>query len=68
MTTIFRSEVATDRAMDPDAVLAEIIGPAAGKTRGWVIRVIPRECRWNARTRPPLYSEKRTRAWWEKAA
>ena len=55
-----------DRAMRPEAVLDEIIGKAAGKTKRWLYTRAPKACRWNtgAKTDPPLFSEQRTRAWW----
>lgn len=53
----------TDRAMTPDAVVEEILQGA--KDRAWLLRMAPPHCRWKGpRTVPPLFSEKRTRAWW----
>ncbi len=52
-----------DRAMTPEAVASEIT--AGTKTRDWVIRTAPRECRVPVKTRPPLFWEQKVRAWWE---
>jgi hypothetical protein len=53
---------AADRAMTPDAIAAEITNGA--KSREWVIRRVPRDCRVPVRTRPPLFWESRVREWW----
>lgn len=49
--------------MRPEDVAAEIMDRV--KDREYVIRAVPHWCRWQGpRTRPPLFSEQRTRAWW----
>lgn len=64
VATIGGTPRAQDRAMSLDAVVAEILLGVKG--RDWLRRNVPPECRWQGPpTRPPLFSEMRTRAWWE---
>jgi hypothetical protein len=53
---------ARGRAMTPEAVAEEIMNGA--KPRAWILRHVPKACRVQQRTRPPLFWEALTRAWW----